>query len=384
MQGLSSDIKESIAFEPLIADVLTHVNNQHVRILTMMFKLGGYTTLNVLTEKLAIAQPTVSNRVAELEEMGYLRKNSEMKPKALVLLLGAADLEILLKKRIEARHNAAGFLQELSGIRNIKLLEATFLQAMDTLYPGDNRMARMIAFTYLYQLLPVKKLIKLVSSTNGDVKKLSREIGVVIDTHPEIFQVIYQKHQKASTFIQPRLPLDLFVKSRLVILEAIHVHYEILLGHLKQLMVANYDSIIPHQLLQGIPEIKRRIDTCLKYYKTVRIIDNSIYRKRVDAEGIIELLIASENFEDTHEIMILSNHAVEVPESVKPSQIEHRSLKPPINRDYLFRDFVIFDNHGCLVFPSQGESVPYYNIAPQFTKTVLNIFNTYWSDSDAV
>ncbi|MHA2295654.1 MAG: hypothetical protein ACXAEU_24765 [Candidatus Hodarchaeales archaeon] len=44
----------------------------------MMFKLGGFTTLNVLTEKLSIAQPTVSNRVSELEEMSYIRKNPSL------------------------------------------------------------------------------------------------------------------------------------------------------------------------------------------------------------------------------------------------------------------------------------------------------------------
>ncbi|UCE14747.1 MAG: hypothetical protein JSV04_06095, partial [Candidatus Heimdallarchaeota archaeon] len=108
MVGLSSNIKDIIRFEPLLVDLLEpKINEQHARILAMMFQLGGYTTLNVLTKKLLMAQPTVSNRVAELVEMGgFLRKNSELMPIALVLLLSVDDLELLLRNRIAAYQDA--------------------------------------------------------------------------------------------------------------------------------------------------------------------------------------------------------------------------------------------------------------------------------------
>ncbi len=70
-------MKEISRFEPLFMDLLEDdINEQHARILVMMFRLGGFTTLNLLTDFLPfLSQPTVSIRVAELVNKGYLRKN---------------------------------------------------------------------------------------------------------------------------------------------------------------------------------------------------------------------------------------------------------------------------------------------------------------------
>ena len=71
-----------------------NITEQHARILALLFNLGGYTTLNVLTNLIGIAQPTVSIRVDELVKMGYIRKNTELMPIALVLLLHLDDFRL--------------------------------------------------------------------------------------------------------------------------------------------------------------------------------------------------------------------------------------------------------------------------------------------------
>ena len=76
MVYLASPLKDTAVYEPFFMDHDNEINEQHARILALMFKLGGYTTLNVLTDHLAIAQPTVSVRVEELVEKGLIRKNT--------------------------------------------------------------------------------------------------------------------------------------------------------------------------------------------------------------------------------------------------------------------------------------------------------------------
>lgn len=385
MERLSQDIEENFAFEPVIMDALNHsVTDQHVRVLAMMFKLGGYTTLNVLTKKLAIAQPTVSNRVTELENIGYLRKNSELKPKVLVLLLTVEDLKTRLNLNIATQRNAASFLQEVSQIKDKQVIKDVLFKAMKALYPGGDLMAKMVAFTYLHNTLPRNELIKLVSSSEKAIMKLDREVDVILTSHPNIFNTIYYKYQKSGTFIQPRLPLDSFARSRLTILESIHHYQNILLERMAQLIGIDFESIIPHQPLPTIPEIKQRINTCLKYYKTIKIIDNSIYQNRFLNGEILKLIASRNHFTSNHKIKLLTNHSIRIPSNILSSQIEQRSIIKAINRDYITRDFIIFEDHGCLVFPSQVNSPPYYYIAPQFTETVSNIFNSNWRSNNAV
>jgi DNA-binding MarR family transcriptional regulator len=385
LERLSQDIEEAFTFEPLIMDALNHsLSDQHVRVLAMMFKLGGYTPLNVLTRKLAIAQPTVSNKVADLEKMGYIRKNSELKPKVLVLLLTVEDLITKCNLNRTAQQNAASFLQEASRIRNKKVIGDAIFKAINVLYPGEDLMAKMVAFTYLHNTLPRNKLIKLVCSSEKGIMKLDREVDIILTSHPNIFNTIYYKYQKSGTFIQPRLPLDSFAKNRLLVLESIYDHQNVLLERLSQLIGIEYDAIIPHQPLPSIPEIEQRVSTCLKYYRTIKIIDNSIYQNKYSNEGILKLLASSNHFTSNHKLKILTNHSIHDSSSILSSQIEQRSITKAINRDYISRDFIIFEDHGCLIIPSNVSNPPYYHIAPQFTKTVSDIFNTHWRNENAI
>lgn len=385
LETLTQDIEEIFAFEPLIMDALNHtVSDQHVRVLAMMFKLGGYTTLNVLTDKLGIAQPTVSNRVSNLENMGYIRKNSELKPKVLVLLLTGEELKTRLHQKIETQRNAASFLQEASRIRNKKVIKNALFKATSSLYPGENLMAKIVAFTYIHNTLPRNKLIKLVSSSKKSTMKLDRELDIILTSHPDIFNVIYYKYQKRGTFIQPRLPLDSFAKIRIKLLESIHQYQNRLLEKMAQLIGIEYDAIIPHQPLPSIIEIEQRINTCLKYYKTIRIIDNSIYQNRFTNGELLEIIASRNNFTSEHKLKILTKHSIRIPSSIRSSQIEQRPKIKTLHRDYISRDFIIFEDHGCLIIPSKVSNPPYYHIAPQFTKTVSDIFNTHWRNENAI
>ncbi|MHA2225924.1 MAG: hypothetical protein ACXAC8_12005 [Candidatus Hodarchaeales archaeon] len=372
------ELNEIVRFEPILIDLLDDINEQHSRILVMMFRLGGFTTLNVLTDYLSFAQPTVSIRVAELVNKGYLRKNTELMPMALVLLLSISDLKFTLNKRFEAQQNAVRFLQKVSKIRNKHVIMDTFVQAMHILHPKEEKLARMIAFTYLYQFLSRDELYQLVGFFEKEPEKITIEYDSIIASHNEIFHVAYRKHQKKEMFVQPRFPLNLFMRNKLVYLESLNQHYQSLLEELGNFMTGEYMSIIPHQLLNYPSEVKLKVETCLKHYSDIKIIDNSIYQNKEGTEGILNLITNRQQFSSDHKVMVLANNEVSIPKSVDQSQIEHNFIRDELSRDYKSRDFVIFGEHGCLVFPSQPNAVPYYNIAPMFTTNVLKIFKSNW------
>jgi hypothetical protein len=189
-------------------------------------------------------------------------------------------------------------------------------------------------------------------------------------------------------FIQPRLPLELFAKNRLSYLESLNTYYEELLMKLNSFLSEEYDSITPHQLLKYPSEIRHRINTCLRNYSTIRIIDNAICQEKLGTT-LLELLTRSKQFGTTnrkgekqkkqeHKIYILSREEIIIPKSIDSLQIEYKRLKTDINRDFMARDFICFDNHGCLVFTNIPNAVPYYNITPRFTEQVLSIFKSNW------
>jgi len=142
MNDILVDMKEILRFKPLFMDILGEkkykVNEQHAIILAMMFKLRGYTNLDILTNLLSIAQPTVSIRVNELVKWGLVRKNMELLPKVLVLLLSIEDLRILEQNKLEKQKNAAHFIQRISKIHSKKNVAETFIKAIQVLFPNES------------------------------------------------------------------------------------------------------------------------------------------------------------------------------------------------------------------------------------------------------
>jgi len=380
MSDILGDIKNIFRFKPLFMDILVKekykINEQHALILAMMFKLRGYTNLDILTNLLSIAQPTVSVRVNELVKWGLIRKNMELLPKVLVLLLNIEDLRILNQKKLEKQRNAAHFIQRISKIHIKKNAAETFIKAIQVLYPNESDLALIIASVFLYKTISRDKLYSLIKLHTEDQIKVKKAYDTILFSHPELFHLIFKKH-KENMLIQPKLPLESFVKIRLTYCETLSGYYNELLTELSTFLTGELISISPHQLLHYNSEIKSRIDTCLSHYSTLRIIDNSIYQER-NMNGLLSLLAESNRFTNDHKLKILSKKKIIIPESLDHMQIIHQPLKKDIGRDYKTRDFIIFNNHGCLVYPSQANSIPYYNIAPRFLKTISRIFDSNW------
>ncbi|MFX1506553.1 MAG: hypothetical protein ACFFDC_10600 [Promethearchaeota archaeon] len=372
------EIKEITRFEPLFTNLLDHddITEQHAHILVMMFRLGGFTTLNLLTDFLPfLSQPTVSIRVAELVNKGYIRKNPELMPIALVLMLTISSLESLLEDRFKAQQNAVRFLLKTLRIKQKSEMKDLFVKAFKALYPREEALAQLIACQYLHQLLPRDEMYRLVGFNGEDSEKKTLEYDNIIFSHPEIFHIVYKKQKrKKAMLIQPRIPLDSFVKNHLTYLESLYSYYKKLLSELGNFLTREYESIIPHQLLNYPSEIKFKIEVCLKHYKTIRIINNSIYLDKEEKSGVLSLVIDRQNFTPAHKILMITKNDYLLPKDLNLSQIKLFPLKTDIPRDYTSRDFILFEEHGCLVFPSQPNAVPYYNIAPRFTTNILNIF----------
>ncbi|MFW9996581.1 MAG: hypothetical protein ACFFD4_31340 [Candidatus Odinarchaeota archaeon] len=379
MVSLSNAIKEVSRFEPLLIDLLgEEINEQHARVLAMMFKLGGYTTLNKLTKYMPFAQPTVSIRVAELVEKGFLRKNSELMPMVIVLLLTVDELELQLRNRFDKQRNAIEFLRRMSEFRDKKLVKDTFIRAVNVLYEKETVLANMITNTYLNEIVVRNELYQQLENDLTEFTTMKSEFESILASKNDVFHVIYQKQKKEETFIRPRLPLKMFANYRLSYLESLFSHYEELLGELANYMSNEYESIDPHQVLKYPSDIKQRINICLKYYSTAKIIDNSVYRGEEDNDGILRLITGSENFRSDHEVKILSSRINQALKSAHSQRIEYRSLTGQISKDFMTRDFIIFENHGCLVFPAKPKGVPYYIISPSFITAILNVFESNW------
>jgi hypothetical protein len=358
-------------------DLLTDdITQQHARILVMMFRLGGFTTLNLLTDFLPFfSQPTVSIRVTELVNKGYLRKNPELMPIALVLLINIKSLESLLETRIQAQQNAVRFLLKTLKIKDITVMKDLFIQALQALFPKEESLAQLIGNLYIHQILPRNDLYRIVGFNGEDQEKKTLEYDDIVTSHTEIFHIIYKKqNQKKEMVIQPRIPLDSFAKNRITYLESLSSYYKKLLSELGNFLTGEYESIIPHQLLNYPSEIKFKIEVCLKHYKTIRIINNSIYVDKEGKMGVLSLVTNRQNFTPNHKILVLTKTDFQIPKGLNQTQIKFFPLTNDIPRDYASRDFILFEEHGCLVIPSQPNTVPYYNIAPRFTTNILDIF----------
>ena len=387
MVNLSSPLKDTAVYEPFFIDLFSNeISEQHARILVLMFKLGGYTTLNVLTDHLAIAQPTVSVRVEELVKEGLLRKNTELMPMVLVLNLNIKDLTLKLEKRIISQRNAVAFLLRAAELENKTKINDTFYQAIQTLFPNQQKLSRTIAHVYLNQVLTRDELYKKIDPKGKISDYLFRDFDSFITNHSDIFHVLYGKQRKNEMHIQARLPLDLFSNNRLAYLESLNTHYISLLKLLDSFLSEEYDAIIPLQLLKYHSDVKKKIDTCLRNYSTIRIIDNSIYQRKTGS-SILDLLIQSTTLgrtnkkgveEQEHKLFILSHEEPSIPKNMKSDLIQYQHIKDDINRDYTTRDIIIFDHHGCLVVSSIPYTLPYYNIASQFTNTSISVFESNW------
>jgi DNA-binding MarR family transcriptional regulator len=379
MGKISSSIEDILQYEPLLIDLLDPpITEQHIRILALMFRLGGFTTLNVLTKVATMTQPTVSNRVSELVELGYLRKNPELKPKVLVLILTIDDLTKKLKRKIELQREAAYFLRQMANIQDKTLATNTIIQAMDLLYPEDQILSRTIAYTYLYGIISRNDLFNKISKGTSESKITERVFDSLIISRTDLFHVVHQKYQKREMFLRPQLPLDLLVINRLDYLEAKNIYSNRLLLDLKNFISKEFDSIIPHQPLKYPIDIKQRIKTNLKHYTNIRVVTNEIFKTKTNSEGVVKLILQDGNFTSNHSLRILKRRRIKIPKYNSNYKVRVCQLGEEINKDFKGRDFIIFGNNSCLIIPPK--TVSYYNISPGFIKTISDFFETNWKD----
>lgn len=448
MIHLPPEVKPISKFEPFLLDILgVEISDQHARILAMMFKSGGFLDLKRLTDLLGIAQPTVSDRVSELVHKGFLRKNSELMPNILVLLLGIDDLQEKISQRIDKLRHATSFLSSVSQLQNKELVKDTLLRALNVFHPSLelwDPLPYLVLHTYLNPFQSRNQLYQLVVSQISEPKKILREkqllenlaeytekgelkpeygISIIelgayakklnipnfpnvkldridrviekrlkylknmtfkeldqqIFSHPDIFHVLYGKHQKREMFIRPKLPLKLYTKSRSTYLDSLYLYYQDLLSELASQMTGEYETFIPFLELRYLSDVKSRISSCLKHYDTVKIIDNSIYPERDVETGLLHLIAENTSFRNNHQVKVLSKDKIRIPKEMDKNQIEILVDKnQELPYDYQTRDFIIFGEHGSIVFPAESARYPYYNISPKFVTTTLKVFMINW------
>ncbi len=390
-----SPIQDIFSIEPLFLDIFRDINEQHARILAMMFKIGGYTTLNILTQLVDIAQPTVSVRVQELVDKGFLRKNPELMPIILVLSISMEDIKHALDERMRVQRNAIEFLEQASVLSNKQIIEALLIRAFDVIFPHSLKLAKLLAFVYLEEKITRDELYNLVRKLENKSKKdkgfSDRVFDSIIDAHKDWFQIIRQKNQ---FYIKSVIPLDVFAKTRLEFTEIKTAYYTSrLLTQLESSMTVEYESIIPHQILEYPSEIKLRLKSCLRHYRNIKIIDNGICKGKEDGESLLNLILnhkrvfrssKSEKQNSQFRINVLTSQQINIPEVPTNVTVKQKILKGDISPDFHLRDFLIFDKNGCLVYPKNPHQQPYYNISPQYVSTILNFFMQKWDEKDVI
>jgi DNA-binding MarR family transcriptional regulator len=390
-----SHIQDIFSVEPLFLDIFRDINEQHARILAMMFKIGGYTTLNILTKLVGIAQPTVSVRVQELVDKGFLRKNPELMPIVLVLLISTEDIKHALDERMRVQRNVIEFLEKVSVLKNKQIIEESLIRAFNVIFPHSPKLAKLLAYVYLEEKITREELYNLVRKLENKNEKdkgfSDRVFDSIIDAHKDWFQI---NRQKKQFYIKSVIPLDVFAKTRLDFIELKTAYYASrLLTQLESSMTVEYESIIPHQILQYPSEINLKLKSCLRHYRNIKIIDNGICMGKEDGESLLNLILKnkrvfrpskSENKKNQFRINLLKSQQIDIPEVPTNVTIKQKIIIGDIPPDFLLRDFLIFDKNGCLVYPKNPQQQPYYNISPLYVSTVLNFFKQKWSEKDVI
>ncbi len=380
MSQLSKHLKTTVPFEPLIMDALSIGNNgiteQHARILASLFKLGGYTTLNVLVSLVKFAQPTVSLRVQELEDYGYLRKNPEMIPTPLVMDITPNELRERLNWRSKTQSNAMEFLLKLhtEGIQ-YSTVQDTFIKAFRILFPHNQDLANLLAYTYIYPNLSREKIFELLKSEEEKPSKVYEEL---LTTRGDIFHVVHRKKKKSDINLRPRLPLTKLLEYHKFYLDTLNNHYHSQLEDLDEFMVREYDSFIPHQYLNFLSEIKAKIGMCLRHYSQIKVISNGILEKKFPDNKLLQIIAEREEITTNHTLSILTTEDINNLENLDKNQYRIKKIEVPRQRDFSTRDFIIFENRGCLIIPERFDSQPYYYIGPRFMSTMNQYFDSEW------
>ena len=380
-------------FEPMLHYLLddSQLVDLEIRILTIMFRSGGYITLNHLTEQLDLPPPPVSIAVASLAKKKYLRKNRELMPIALVLLVSIRDLKTRLDQLRSKQQYATEFLLQLTDLSDVISLKSMAIRAFATLFPDEQepKFAVMLFELYTHDYLDKETLYQtLTNSTTKNKSKNKNKISSakvenkyeeLLLKYPKLIQIIYKKYRRKDTYLRAQIPISSLAHIRGSYLRHLNTLYQDMIEELEKFMYRPFEAIISHQVLQFHSDIKTRIDTCLKQYHDIQMIYNGIYRKKTKKSDIIELLTSSNILNKHHRIRILSRRKKTIRTLIKPEQINQKLYSNELDLDFQNRDIILFEQHGCVVIPVQDRAMPYYSISPQLIKTVTNSFEMQWS-----
>ncbi|MFW9992464.1 MAG: helix-turn-helix transcriptional regulator [Candidatus Odinarchaeota archaeon] len=363
-------------YEPLLMYLLgPDITDLEARILALVFQLGGYTNMSSIIQILGVSQSTVSLNVAKLVEQGYIRKNAELMPMTLVLLLNAVDLRKRLSEMVSGQESAYNFFERVAGVEKKEVLKDTILRAFQVLYPGMGCLPEILTQLYTNGLLSRFELLNNIGFDKKNPKHI-RFFDETVNRYTDVIQTFYRKYRKNDMYYRHKIPLHMLAKNRFNYLQLLSDYFSNLLAKLEDYTAMDYNSLIPHQLLNYPSDMRLRLNSCLKHYSTIRILDNGVFTQHGDNNDILSLIASSEEFTGEHDILLLANKPVKIPSNVDNSQIKQVILSKDISYDFKVRDFVLFDENGCLVIPPRPNGVPYYNVTPRFIKTVTKVFNS--------
>ena len=375
------DLKELAKFEPLLISLLEpKISEQEARILALLFKNGGYFTLNAISGLLDIAQPTVSIRVSELTAKGFVKKNEELMPIVLVLQIDNQTLLRSLNEKKNVLSNSISFLKKSENIIDQKRLVPYLEKAFKALFPLNKLTGRMLAHLYNNGIMSRNELYSKLYPRDKLTKNIESKLDQLLLYQNEYIQPLYKKYQKNETYFFPRLPLNQLLVARSSYLNELYQYYNKLIQELANYLKQDYDSFLPIQILQFPSDLRQRIDICLKKYNTIKIFYNNAFPLHYKKNGsLLDLIINSPEFKDYHKIKILRGNETRLEVPSKKVKVDERKLDMQVEEDFKKRDFVLFENHGCIVIPPRATNYPYYNISPRFIKKISSIFDYHWS-----
>ena len=100
-------------YEPLIIDLLG-LKELEARVVTAMLLHGGYSTMKTLQDELDFKQSVMSDICNQLIKKNLLRKNQELVPVPLILLLDVAQLLLIYNQKRQLQINAANMLKKIA------------------------------------------------------------------------------------------------------------------------------------------------------------------------------------------------------------------------------------------------------------------------------
>ena len=98
-------------YEPLMIDLLD-LKELEARVVTAMLLHGGFSTMKTLQDELDFKQSVVSDICNQLIKKNLLRKNQELIPVPLILLLDVTQLLAIYNQKRQLQINAANILKK--------------------------------------------------------------------------------------------------------------------------------------------------------------------------------------------------------------------------------------------------------------------------------